>query len=298
MKNLTLLLALSLLILGGCKKTVNCVAPTVSLQLADKQVQISVSDPTPQQGYEIEWDTAGFTQSSGHLATVAASGSSFTVPSYGTYDVFIRKKCFEGATSEWSARQSITVDGSSYGCQGAGALNVYTGAIPYTFQWISLGSPNFYDVEYGPTGFTIGHGTRERTNLDDYSSAIMHAGITYDFYVRANCGGNSFSPWAGPRSIFSPVDQNISQPCTTPTNLYAYYINSQEINYTSVGHGSVSYEIAFSTSGSTNNGNIISTSSPNGTVGSQTPFTGTYYFWIRGKCDNGSFTSWEVSQVQ
>lgn len=299
MKKIYYVAILCMALLAGCKKEndANCnlnSEPIVSV--ADKRVLISINGLTSG-SFEIEYGPAGFTQGSGTTKTFSTDTTSFAVTDYGTYQVYLRNKCDNGGASAWSAPQTIVVDGSYTSCQQPGGLNFYTGSSTYQFNWYQ-NFANFFDVEYGPTGFTIGTGTRLRTNSTSTQDAIMRSGITYDFYVRANCGGNEFSSWAGPQSVYAATDQNINVPCTQPTNLYAYKINSQEINYTSDGHGSTSYEIAFSQSGNTNTGNILTTSSPNGTVFNPGGFSGTYYFWIRGKCVNGSFTAWSVSQVQ
>lgn len=298
MKKIHYLFIACFILVAACKKAndnTNCTIPSFTFSLADKQVGVTVNDYDAQNGFDIEYGPAGFTQGSGTTASFTGTSSTFTVTAYGNYDVYLRKKCTSG-TSAWSSKGTVNVDGSSSSCQAPGSLAVQS-YNPPQFEWYGWNG-NFYDVEYGPTGFTIGNGTRIRTNSQNNSDAIMHSGITYDFYVRSNCGGNAFSSWSGPHSYYAAQDYNISVPCTAPTNLYAYQVNTQEINYSAQGHGSVSYEIAFSTSGSVNNGNILSTSSPNGTVGNPGGFNGTYYFWVRGKCDNNSFTSWVVSQVQ
>lgn len=282
---------------AGCKKNIDsdsCDNPfTPSFSLADKEVTVSVNYSTD--GFEVEYGSAGFTQGSGTTASFSGTSGILMVAAYGNYDFYVRLKCGT-STSPWSSKNIVNVDGGYSSCATPLSLNVNTFSSPYSFSW--YGSGNYYDMEYGPTGFTIGSGTRLRMNSQGTDEAILHAGITYDFYVRSNCGGSTFSSWAGPHSVFAATDQNISVPCTDPSNLYAYKINWQEINYSATGHGSVSYEIAFSTSSSVNNGNILTTSSPNGTVGSPSGFSGTYYFWIRGRCDNGSFTAWVVSTVQ
>lgn len=295
-----LALLFSLLLLSACKKDTDqttCDTPNnINLSLADKEVTVSVGYSID--GFEIEYGPAGFTKGSGTAVSFSGSNTtsgSFTVSAYGSYDVYARNLC-GGNTSTWTGKNTVNVDGGYSSCQTPYSLDVYTSSNPYQLKW--YGSGNYYDMEYGPTGFTIGNGTRVRTNNEYTYDAIMHAGQTYDFYVRANCGGSTFSSWAGPHSIYAATDQNISVPCTIPTTLYAYKLNWQEITYTATGHGNTSYEIAFSTSGTVNNGNILTTSSPNGTVGSPSGFSGTYYFWIRGKCVNNSFTGWAVSQVQ
>lgn len=296
---LRIVAACLLFALAACKKenTTNCVTPDLSTALEDKKVLLTVQDNFNVGSYDVEYGAAGFAQGSGTTVSFAGYTSSFTVTDYGSYDVYLRKKCDDGGVSNWSAKYTVNVDGSTSSCYQPQSPSMVTSTTPYRFVWYG-NSNDFYDVEYGPTGFEIGNGTRVRTNNQYMDEAILHAGNTYDFYVRGNCGGSKFSSWAGPTSVYAAADQNINIPCTDPTGLYAYKINSNEINYSAVGHGSVSYEISISQSNTTMTSNILSTSSPNGTVYNGSGFGGTRYFWIRGKCDGGSFTNWAVSQVQ
>ncbi|MBK7147912.1 MAG: hypothetical protein IPH78_03605 [Bacteroidetes bacterium] len=285
---------------SSCKKVVDteCLIPSISFSLADKTVAVTSSDIEVQNGFEIEYGPADFAQGSGTTQFFSSTSTTFTVADYGSFDVYIRKKCASGSVSGWSSKFQVSVDGSSSDCSAPVSLDMYTGSNPYKFMWYPGTQFSFYDVEYGPTGFTIGEGTRLRTN-DAYTyDAILHQGTTYDFYVRGNCGGTKFSGWAGPRSVYAAVDCNLSVPCTAPTNLYAYKTSSTELNYTSVGHGSISYEVSVSSSNTTNTGNILSVSSPNGGLYRSSGYSGINYLWIRGKCVNNQFTAWAITQVQ
>lgn len=286
-------------VLAACKKETpsNCVVPALDLSLEDKKVLVTVQDNFNVGDYDVEYGTAGFTQGAGTTISFAGYNSQFTVTDYGSYDVYVKKKCDNGDVSSWSAKYTVNVDGSTSTCTDPVSISMVTITTPYRLVWYGDGH-DFYDVEYGPTGFQIGNGTRVRTNDQQMTQAILQAGNTYDFYVRANCGGTKYSTWTGPTSVYAQTDQNINVACTDPTDLYAYKINTNEINYNAVGHGSVSYEISISQSNTTMTSNILSTSSANGTVYNPSGFNGTRYFWIRGKCVNGSFTNWAVSQVQ
>jgi len=76
------------------------------------------------------------------------------------------------------------------------------------------GYAGFFEIEYGPNGFTRGTGTMQTisgsTNLNGLSAG------TYDLYARSNCGGTDFSEWAGPKSF---LVQQTSANCPAPTNL-------------------------------------------------------------------------------
>ena len=70
--------------------------------------------------------------------------------------------------------------------------------------WTENGTATIWDIEYGvapytPTGTPTASGV---TNPYNYSG--LTANTTYEFYVRADCGGtNGTSTWAGPYSFFT-----------------------------------------------------------------------------------------------
>lgn len=298
MKNFGYLLIAALIFSSSCKKSddnVTCDTPTLNIALADKQVTLSGSNSDGVDEYYVEYGPAGFSKGSGTTVSFSGGSTTINITDYGNYDFYVRAKCGNNY-SDWSGSYSANVDGGYSSCYTPSNFDVNTTSYSvYQLEW--YGSGNYYDVEYGPTGFVLGNGTRLRTNNTYTRDQIMQAGVTYDFYVRANCGGNTFSSWGGPRSVYSAINQNITVPCTQPTALYAYRTSSTEINFTAQGHGSISYEVSISTSNTSMTSNILSYSSPNGAVYNSGGFSGTRYCWMRGKCFNGSFTNWTVALV-
>lgn len=66
------------------------------------------------------------------------------------------------------------------------------------------------DLEYGAYGYTQGTGGTSVINVTSpYSLTGLSPSSTYDFYVRKNCGGGTYSTWAGPYpfyTLFQPTD--------------------------------------------------------------------------------------------
>ena len=116
------------------------------------------------------------------------------------YTFYVRSICNNGLdTSAWSNPITFTTPET---CPTPAALTVSnetaTGA---TLEWTANGTPNGFDVEYGPAGFVHGQGTsttvpftattaRQTTDLTGLS-----ANTTYEVYVRAVCG-NDHSDWS------------------------------------------------------------------------------------------------------
>ncbi len=66
------------------------------------------------------------------------------------------------------------------------------------------------DLEYGPYGYTQGTGgTSVLSITSPYTLTGLSPSSTYDYYVRKNCGGGTYSTWAGPypfHTLFEPAN--------------------------------------------------------------------------------------------
>lgn len=98
MRSLLLLLVITSFV-SSCKKATDteCLIPSVTFSLNDKEVIVTSTDGDVQNGFEIEYGYhADFTQGSGTIQFSSSTSTTFTVPDYGTFDVYIRKKCASG----------------------------------------------------------------------------------------------------------------------------------------------------------------------------------------------------------
>ncbi|MCO6174533.1 fibronectin type III domain-containing protein [Flavobacterium sp. NRK F10] len=79
-------------------------------------------------------------------------------------------------------------------------------------SWTS-GAP-IYEIEYGITGFAPGTGT-VITNItgNNYLLTGLVAGTTYDYYVRADCGGENYSDWTTDPYTFTTALCPIADQC-------------------------------------------------------------------------------------
>jgi hypothetical protein len=69
------------------------------------------------------------------------------------------------------------------------------------FSWTAGGNETSWNVEYGPSGFTLGAGTQATVSTTNYSLTSLTSQTEYDFYVQADCGGGDLSLWQGPSTI-------------------------------------------------------------------------------------------------
>ena len=67
-----------------------------------------------------------------------------------------------------------------------------------TLGWNENGSASNWVIEYGPQGFTPGTGTTAAANTNPFTVDNLASAVTYDFYVKADCGGGDESLLTGP----------------------------------------------------------------------------------------------------
>ena len=74
-----------------------------------------------------------------------------------------------------------------------------------TLGWTEAATATLWDIEWGATGFTQGTGTMvSAITTNPHNLTTLSSSTTYDFYVRADCGGGDQSFWSGPFSFTTP----------------------------------------------------------------------------------------------
>lgn len=102
-------------------------------------------------------------------------------------------------TIQFTTDGSVTYDGFalSLSCSGSctcgGPLGVTStvGGTSIALSWNAGNGVSAYFVEYGPTGFTPGQGTRVRVNTTSYTITGLTNGQTYDVYIWYDCGNDN-----------------------------------------------------------------------------------------------------------
>ncbi|MFU8842677.1 MAG: fibronectin type III domain-containing protein [Bacteroidales bacterium] len=111
----------------------------------------------------------------------------------------------------------------STGCiQPAGQAIVNISTTTATLDWVDNNSPqaSSWDIELGLTGFTPTGTPTVSGVTKPYNYTGLTAQTTYDWYVRANCGGGELSPWIGPHTFQTtgdPLSGNYTINSTLPT---------------------------------------------------------------------------------
>jgi hypothetical protein len=70
-------------------------------------------------------------------------------------------------------------------------------------SWTPGGSETAWNIQYGPAGFSIGSGTIINVTSNPYVLTGLTSGITYDWYIQADCGGGNTSYWTSTPNQFT-----------------------------------------------------------------------------------------------
>lgn len=86
-------------------------------------------------------------------------------------------------------------------CEGSISLTLKDiGNDNLNLSWTTNGDYLEYDIEYGPSGFTIGQGTRIRVNTSSVKIQNLVTNTSYDIYARGVCS-NNFGSWTTAQSF-------------------------------------------------------------------------------------------------
>jgi hypothetical protein len=73
-----------------------------------------------------------------------------------------------------------------------------------SLTWTPSGNENFWTIQYGETGFTLGTGTEVGSSITTPTISNLDPQTNYSFYVRAVCAPLDSSAWAGPFNFTTP----------------------------------------------------------------------------------------------
>jgi len=292
MKKLIPILMIAVLLLG-CKKdkddkTNPCGTPDFYLNTSAGVVDVIITNNGVHGFYEIEYGNNGFSKSSGTTLTVSGS-TPLNGLTDGTYDVYLRGNCGGTEWSDWSAPKSFLIQGNPANtCATPNNLSVSTFG-SYDLRWEHSGA-DYYEVEFGSSGFSIGSGTKTTTNNKWLYNGSFAKNTTYEFYVRAYCGNGQWSNWSSAKSFYAAENQYM---CLPPTNVNVDYSGGSEVTFNWDDNGEGQWETSLSTFSSIpgSSSTLFLRSSPTITYGSVNS-NNTYYFYVRAICKDGSRTAW------
>jgi hypothetical protein len=115
----------------------------------------------------------------------------------GQYIAF--KNIYSGSSAAYAYVDNLEID-LMPSCLKPSNLSATADNTSVTLSWTENGSATAWDIEYGTQGFTPGTGTTVASTTNPYTITGLATGTTYEFYVRANCGGGDESEWSNAAS--------------------------------------------------------------------------------------------------
>jgi len=127
-------------------------------------------------------------------------------------------------------------------------------------EWVENGTAALWNLEWGTSGFTLGTGTSVNgLTATNYNLTGLTQGVSYDFYIKSDCGGSDSSSFIGPynfvttppgASCSSALNLAVNMDCNsaTPTTFdfsIAADIDANNENPTCDNVGNFGYFISF-----------------------------------------------------
>jgi len=147
-----------------------------------------------------------------------------------------------------------------------------------TLGWTAGATETLWNVEYGVTGFTHGTGTTVTGVTNPYPVTGLIQNTTYQFYVKADCGGSGLSAWAGPFS-FTTLYSCPKPTVPTVTNVLA---TSADLGWTA-GGTETAWIVYYKTAAATDYTEVTGVTTNPYTLGGLTANTN-YIFKVKANC--------------
>jgi hypothetical protein len=153
-----------------------------------------------------------------------------------------------------------------------------------SIDWSAISGSAGYEYFISTTNTQPPSGTA--TTGTSFPSSGLTPNTQYYVFVRNNCGGGSFSPWASTNFTTSAA------PCNSPTGptIGTVGVTTADISWGTVS-GAVGYEYFLSTTPGTPVGNGTATTSTSYNPSNLTGST-QYYIYVRTNCGGGNFSPW------
>ena len=201
--------------IGFTTEDLPCGVPTniVATNITFTSATLSWTDPN---GTQTSWTVEYGYGENTHTITANASTIELTDLYAGmTYNVRVQGNCSETVSSEWSEVYTFT----TATCQTVSNLvaNEITSSSA-VITWTAPAGQTKWELSYGMQGVDEEHGTKVTVTVDPtFTIEGLEEDMSYDVYVRAVCGQNTYSAWSTklqfttrPVSINTAANDNVN----------------------------------------------------------------------------------------
>jgi hypothetical protein len=150
--------------------------------------------------WEIEYGPVGFTAGTGTIVSVTPNPTTtITGLTQNTaYSFYVRAVCSATHSSLWVGPENVTTPLWCPNPSGFAASGATTSTVDLSWN-PGAGAETEWNIQYGPSGFTIGSGTVVNTNNNTLEQLTgLNSGTAYQYYVQAVCGNGYTSLYNGP----------------------------------------------------------------------------------------------------
>ncbi len=190
------------IIFGGI--TVSCPKPTglAETNITSDAAELSWTAGGTETQWEVKYGTPGFDPNSAGTSAPATNNTFIIteLPTATSYDWYVRANCGGGDNSVWAGPNNFTTLPSCPSTSDLAVSNIT--ATTADLSWTMGGSESNWEIKYGDSGFSPdSEGNLVTTTTNSSTLTGLNSGKTYQWYVRANCGGGDYSVWAGPNTF-------------------------------------------------------------------------------------------------
>jgi hypothetical protein len=187
----------------------NCDTPTafVASDFAGNAVTLSWEPGGDETSWTVEYGIEGFAHGSG--TTVVSSNPTCIITglnSNNSYDFYVQANCSETSVSNWVGPETVDAIQVNPNCPNPGGLSAVRDSGVNTnvnLIWIAGGTETQWEIQFGPTGFTLGSGTVVTSNNTTATVTGVSTSSSFDFYVRSKCSASENSGWVGPTNVLA-----------------------------------------------------------------------------------------------
>lgn len=275
---------------SGCSSAIN----NVSVSQNSEELHFTITASAGALYYEtsISPTSQNYGPESGTIRPLEAQTNSLSLMygyEPGDVVVYVRSVCADNSKGEWFGPKLVTIEQF---CGTPTDLDVTPFGVTWNYPPVTANATTF-QVQYGPAGFSPGSGTIATVTNNHYSDASLSAGQAYDFYVRAFCtNGVGYGNWEGPFNYVSETNQNM---CLAPTNIAASSGGGGYHTFTFNPNGEDHWEYTLVQRDENVTSGILYTRHWNdGWPTYNLGFNGSYDFYVRAVCNDGSRTAWAL----
>ena len=229
--------------IGFTTEDLPCGVPTniVATNITYTSATLSWTDPN---GTQTSWTVEYGYGENTHTITANASTIELTDLYAGmTYNVRVQGNCSETVSSEWSEVYTF----NTATCQTVSNLvaNEITSSSA-VITWTAPAGQTKWELSYGMQGVDEEHGTKVTVTVDPtFTIEGLEEDMSYDVYVRAVCGQNTYSAWSTKLQFTTrPVSINTAASDNVNVRIYPNPANTEATIAVEGINGKVEFVVA------------------------------------------------------